>query len=289
MRADLHVHTTASDGLKTPSQVIREAQDASLDVIAITDHDTVKGVQEALAAAAGSGLYVIPGVELNIQFSSELHMLGYFIDPGSDVLNRKLEELAFRRRTRVNMIVQKLQALGLEIRKEDVEAHSAGQSIGRSHVGHTMVDMGYAKDMNDAFTRYLAKGRPAYVPNEPVTIREGIDLIHRAGGAAVWAHPVETFSDPVALRQLYEMMRGYGLDGLEIVHPSATAAQTSVFRRWCREDGLIATGGSDWHAREGNRPLGWPAAYYDIREWSADAEEKIRRNEPLWTGRNRNQ
>ena len=285
MRADLHVHTTASDGLRTPSQVVSDASEADLDVIAITDHDTVQGVQEALCAAAKTGLYVIPGVELTIRFSSELHMLGYFIDPACKTLTDRLEELAFKRKARVEKIVEQLQDLGLNIRKEDVQARSNGQSIGRSHVAHALTDLGYAKDQNDAFRRYLAKGRPAYVPNEPVSIREGIELIHSAGGAAVWAHPVETFSDPVNQRQLYQVLVDCGLDGIEVVHPSATPAQSAIFRRWCQEDGLIATGGRDWHAREGNRPLGWSAAYYDIRQWDEEAEEKVRRHEPFITGR----
>ena len=279
LRVDLHLHTTMSDGLRTPEETVHEALRLKMDVIAITDHDTVDGIGPAQRAAEGTSLTVVPGVELNLEFPCELHMLGLFIDPECAALRERLDWLEEQRRTRARRIVEKLGGLGVPITSEDVLRRSKGKSVGRGHIAHALTDRGFAKDQDDAFAKYLAIGRPAYVPNERMKPEEGIRLIHKAGGAAVWAHPVQTFGDGIRMRMLYEKLKEYGLDGLECVHPSCSDAQMRTLMKWCAQDGLLATGGSDWHAREGNRPIGWSSQYYEIERAVPGAAEKIARGE----------
>ena len=279
LRTDLHLHTTMSDGLRTPEETVNEALRTNMDVIAITDHDAVDGIGSAQRAAAGTSLTVVPGVELNLEFPRELHMLGLFIDPDCAALKERLALLEEQRKVRAQRTVEKLRDLGIPITLDDVFLKAKGKSVGRGHIAHALTEMGAAKDQDDAFAKYLAIGRPAYVPNERMKPKEGIRLIHEAGGVAVWAHPVQTFGDEIRMRTLYEKLKEYGLDGLECVHPSCTPAQMRILLNWCTQDGLLATGGSDWHAREGNRPIGWSSEYYEIERAIPGAAEKIARGE----------
>ena len=246
---DLHLHTTASDGLLTPRALVEAAAERGLRTIAITDHDTTDGVAAAAAAAAERGsVTVIPGVELSTAPDPvECHMLGYFVDIAAPVLVGRLRELRLGRTDRGRAMVERLGTLGLPLRWERVE-QLAGGSVGRPHIARAMVERGYVATVADAFEQYIGKGRPAYVDRPTLTPAESVELIHEAGGVAVVAHPLSPLIpdlDPFLRR-----LAAVGLDGLEVYYGDYTPAQVAELRAVARRHGLIATGGSDFHGME---------------------------------------
>ena len=246
---DLHLHTTASDGLLTPRALVKAAAASGLRTIAITDHDTTDGVAEATAAATGLGsLTVIPGVELSTAPDPvECHMLGYFVAIAEPVMVSRLRELRLGRTDRGRAMVERLATLGLPLRWERVE-QLAGGSVGRPHIARAMVERSYVETVAEAFDRYIGKGRPAYVDRPTLTPTEAVELIHGAGGVAVVAHPLSPLIPDldVFLRRLVAV----GLDGLEVYYGDYTPAQVAELREVARRHGLIATGGSDFHGIE---------------------------------------
>ena len=246
---DLHLHTTASDGLLTPRALIEAAATNGLRTIAITDHDTTDGVAEATAAAAELGsLTVIPGVELSTAPDPvECHMLGYFVAITEPGLVSRLRELRLGRTDRGRAMVEQLATLGLPLRWERVE-QLAGGSVGRPHIARAMVERGYVETVAEAFDRYIGKGRPAYVDRPTLTPTEAVELIHGAGGVAVVAHPLSPLIPD--LDAFLRRLAAVGLDGLEVYYGDYTPAQVAELREVARRHGLIATGGSDFHGIE---------------------------------------
>ncbi len=212
-RVDLHLHSTASDGLLTPSEVVRSALEAGLVAIALTDHDTVAGVEEAQRAAQGTGLEVIPGVEINSEGEwGDLHFLGYYVDPHDRFLRERLEAMREARLGRARKMVRKLAQMGMPLDWEEVRALAGGESVGRPHIARALLQRGYIASTQEAFDRYIGNDGPAYVPRLRLTPPEVIEAIHRAGGVAVLAHPahsgvVDRIPEFVAL----------GLQGVEAV------------------------------------------------------------------------
>ena len=257
---DLHVHSTASDGTLSPTAVVAAARAAGLSAIALTDHDTLGGLAEARAAAAGTALRVIPGVELSALVDGrELHILGLHIDR-IEPMEAYLAAFRESRHTRAEMIVEKLNTLGIPITMADVSAEAAGGVLGRPHVARALVKRGGAADFKDAFDKWLSHGRPAYVEKLRLTAVDAIRVIHDTGGLAIFAHPAQEGNHArlTALSQL-------GLDGVEIRHPSHSPEDIARIGSLARELGLLESGGSDWHgATQGPRILGMMRVPYAV-------------------------
>lgn len=249
---DLHAHSTASDGSRSPTEAIEAAHQAGLAAFALTDHDTLGGIAEAQRAADAVGLRLVAGVELSVhEGDQELHMLGLHI---RDVvaMQEALEIFRDRRRARAEAIVAKLGALGVPLAVEAVLSAAAGGAIGRPHVARALIAAGHVKDSREAFDRYLGAGRPAYVDKERLEVAEGIALIHAAGGIAVLAHP-----QAEGRRERIEPLVAHGMDGLEVRHPSHSNEDTKRLAALAEFFGLVPSGGSDWHgAMQGGRVLG---------------------------------
>jgi 3',5'-nucleoside bisphosphate phosphatase len=246
---DLHIHTTASDGTMSPAGIVRYAKEKGLRVIAITDHDTIEGLQEGIREGEKVGLEVIPGVELSADASKgTMHLLGYYIDPACSELADKLRVLQQARMERNLAIVEKLRALGIPIELSEVKAAPEHGQIGRPHFAHTMVQKGYAQNIQDAFDRYLGKGRPAYVEKFRFTPEEAMHFIRKAGGITVLAHPFTLNQpEPADLDALIGELKEKGLDGIEVYYPEHSDGQRKLYRDVAQKYGLVISGGSDFH------------------------------------------
>lgn len=253
-RADLHTHTTASDGLHRPADNVRMAKEAGLAAIAITDHDTIAGIAEAEAAGRELGVEVVPGVEISTELDGrEIHVLGYCFDVNDPLL---IERLVSQRRVRDRRnegIVARLNELGIPIAMAMV-TEAAGRSpgkeetIGRPHIADALVRLGAVSSAQEAFDRYLAEGKPGYVdPPNRIAPQEAFRWIHEAGGAAIVAHPGLYGDDGLAEKLLLE-----GADGLEAYHSDHGPEAEAFFRGVAGRHGKLVTGGSDFHgARKG--------------------------------------
>jgi predicted metal-dependent phosphoesterase TrpH len=249
---DLHSHSTASDGAASPSALVAAARQAGLAAIALTDHDTIGGLREAVTAAAGSDIRVVPGVELSaVDATGETHLLGLHLADLAP-LDARLAELREMRRLRAERIVQRLNALGVPVTIDDVLAQAAGGAIGRPHVARALIARGWAHDIRGAFDRYLAAGRPAFVPKERLSLADAIEMVRRAGGIAVLAHPGST-----ATADRLKALMALGLDGVEVRHPSHDDTECGRILALTERLGLLPSGGSVWHGQaDGTRALG---------------------------------
>ncbi len=262
---DLHAHSTASDGSQAPAAAVQAAHAAGLSAFALTDHDTLAGIAEAQVAADALGLRLIPGVELSVhQADVEVHLLGLHIRD-VDALQQRLEAFRGFRRVRAEAMVAKLNAAAIPVSFDAVLAEAAGGAIGRPHVARALVAGGWVRDMREAFDRWLAAGKPAYVDKERLDIADGIAMIHQAGGIAVYAHPG---SD--GRRGTIEPLVAAGLDGIEVRHPSHSREDELRLASLAAFFGLVVSGGSDWHgAMQGGRVLGSmqvPASWLELQE-----------------------
>lgn len=253
--ADLHLHTTFSDGLLSPAELIAAAREAGLGAVAVTDHDATGGLQPALEAGRKLGLEVIPGIELSaLQGDKEVHILGYFIDPGNEDLKATLARIIAARRNRALEMIEKLRALGLDISEKEVRARAKTEYIGRPHLARALLDKGYIKDLKEAFSAdYIGRGGRAYVERFKISPARAIALVLGAGGVPVLAHP-GFLSDGTALEEQDILpFLSEGLRGLEVYYSRHTLQQVEYYRRLALDQGLLITGGSDWHGREKGR------------------------------------
>ncbi|HWG89812.1 MAG TPA: PHP domain-containing protein [Candidatus Thermoplasmatota archaeon] len=254
---DLHAHSTASDGSLTPRDLVRLAKHQGLSALALTDHDTLDGLEAAQDAAAAEGLELVPGVELAVDSpAGEVHLLGYLIDPQDAAFQRMLARVRDFRANRNPQIIAKLRALGLDITLEECAMEAgAGTPIGRPHMASVLLRKGYVSSIQEAFERFLADGAPAHVPKEKLPSAVAIRAIHDAGGVAVLAHPITI---PETQRwQVLEAMAREGLDGVEVVYPKHDPAFRLELGRRALALGLVATGGSDFHgSRKPDTALG---------------------------------
>ena len=249
---DLHAHTTASDGAASPTELVASARAAGLSAIAVTDHDTLAGVAEAQAEGVRLGVRVVPGVELSaMDAEREVHLLGLHLDRPA-VLRDSLTEFQETRTRRAQEIVHRLNALGIPVTFDAVLRQAQGGAIGRPHLARALIAGGWVRDSRDAFDRYLAAGRPAYVPKHRLLIADAIALVHAGGGLAIVAHP-----GPDGRRETVERYVAMGLDGVEVRHPGHSAEDVARLGTLAEFFGLVPSGGSDWHgAAEGARVLG---------------------------------
>ncbi|HEX9939283.1 MAG TPA: PHP domain-containing protein [Longimicrobium sp.] len=266
-RIDLHIHTHASDGQLSPTAVVNAAARGRLDVIAVTDHDTVAGLHEALNAARGLSVTVVPGVELSTHHGEhEIHVLGYFIDPDSPALRRHQGLAGERRAARMQEMVRRMQALGARVEYEDVlrVAGPEASSLGRPHLARALQQAGHTRSVGEAFDLYLKDGGTAFVPDVFPGVREAIDTIREAGGVSVWAHPaLEVFDREV------RTFAGWGLNGIECFRPNTPPVESMLFEKVARDMGLFRTGGSDWHGPHKGRLGDWAIRGDDVRDFLA--------------------
>ena len=241
--ADLHTHSFCSDGLRTPTQAVEEASNAGVQALSLTDHDTVDGIDEALKAGSRLGIEVIPGLELSAHIDNrEVHILGYCLDWKAPELLEHSILLRQRRRDRGIAIVERLNNLGIELTVEEVLSQASGGLVGRPHIAAAMVDRGVVANKEEAFDRFLGDRAPAVVPKPYTAAAEVIDLVHQAGGVAVIAHPGKSLSETLIAR-----MVEWGLDGIEVYHPSHQPHQIEYYTQLAEDYGLVESGGSDSH------------------------------------------
>jgi predicted metal-dependent phosphoesterase TrpH len=249
-RIDLHTHSEVSDGTDTPTQLVAAAAQAGLATIALTDHDTFAGIDEAVAAGEVYGVRVLPGVEISTELNGiSVHLLGYGADPNEAGLAAALEELRRSRAARTPQMLAALAALGMPIDPEILrEEVGESPSVGRPHIADAMIRQGYLANRGEAFDGYLAVGGPAYVPRFHTPLPQAIDLIHRAGGVAVIAHPWSRQSWQVLDEQaLSGLALEHRLDGIEVDHHDHDAETRAKLRQIADRVGLLATGSSDYH------------------------------------------
>lgn len=249
---DLHMHSTASDGSLAPSAVVDAARAAGLTAIALTDHDTLGGLQEAELAAEPLGIRVVPGVELSAhEGQREIHLLALHVSR-PERLESQLSTFRDARETRARNIVERLRHLGINVELETVMQEAAGGAVGRPHVARALIRGGHVRDSREAFDRYLGAGRPGFIPKTRLEIAEAIELAHAAGAIAVWAHPGQD-----CRRERLESFVELGLDGVEVRHPSHVAEDVKRIAALTDFFGLVPSGGSDWHgSAEGPRTIG---------------------------------
>jgi len=250
MRADLHVHSTASDGTATPSELVLLALARGVDVLAIADHDSVSGLAEAQAAAEGSGLTLIPAVELSaVSDGVDVHILAYFVDPHDERLLAELVDLRAARLRRAQSMVAALSAAGYAVDIDEVLALSDGGAVGRSHVARALVGSGAAESVSDAFQRLIGRGMPFYVPKDSKSPETVISAMRELGAIPVLAHPGVTRADA-----LVPALADAGLLGIEAYHADHTAEQRIAYARLASELGLLVTGGTDYHGAAAPNP-----------------------------------
>jgi len=243
-RADLHLHSAASDGELSPAALADACEKAGLSFACLTDHDTAEGVPEFLAAAKGR-FFASGGVEFSVDYEGELHLLAYRVNFASPGLQSLLAELRAGRALRAQKIVGKLCALGLPVSYDEVARLAGGGAVGRPHIADALVRQGFAKNTSDAFARYLGRGAPAYFPRERISSKTAIDAAHAAGGLAVFAHPKLTRD--ADLWALTKRLCREGLDGVEAFYPLHSDAEAREFCEMAKRFGLFVTQGSDFH------------------------------------------
>jgi predicted metal-dependent phosphoesterase TrpH len=258
-RIDLHTHTTASDGVLSPSSLVALAADCDVRVLGITDHDTVAGVAEAVAASEAAGIGVVAGIEISSRYEDRnVHVLGLFLDSDARPLRESLDTFRDERTERARRMVERLNDLGYALTFDEVLAHARGDVIARPHVARALKDRGHVPNVRDAFTAGLiGDGGLAYVGRPPYSPFDAVALVRAAGGAAVLAHPgvLHHGGEPAGLPyELVERLAGEGLAGIEVDHPEHPPALRDRLRVVAGELDLVGTGGSDCHGHEGRPP-----------------------------------
>ncbi len=244
-KADLHIHTTASDGNSTPTEIVKLASEQKLDVISITDHDSIAGLEEAMDAAEKLGIEVIPGTEITASYEKrEAHLLAY----GFETDNPNFQKLMMgHRKARVDRgkwILDKLSREGLDLDIDEVRAEANGSNIGRPHIAAVLISKGYVASFKEAFIRYLSNQQLGVIPSDYLSLDEVIETVKAAGGATVIAHPGQMYSE----KELEELVDA-GIDGIEVVHPSHNYELQKKMESFADRHNLLSTGGSDFHGQ----------------------------------------
>ena len=268
MSIDLHIHSWFSDGTKSPAELVQLAANSGVSAIAITDHDTMAGVDEAMAVSSEHGVEVVPGLEVSVIHNKKaLHILGYFMDPADPKLVAALKVLQEARDLRNTKIIEKLQVLGVAATVEELKEISGIGQTGRPHIAKLLMNHGLVRSMPQAFAEYLKKDGKAYVPRFAYSAEEAISLIAEAGGLAVLAHPIQVDKTLVSLGSLLPVLKSYGLDGIETYYPTQKKKMQKQIRKFAEENDLFLTGGSDYHGeiRPGTRLAGGHNVYVPPR------------------------
>jgi len=245
---DLHTHTTASDGSLTPTELVRLAAKLGLRAVAVTDHDTTDGLEEAFKAESTFGVEVVPGIEISAWSDPWVpHILGYFIDHRSTALRETLLWMVNARNHRNNLLVEKLNRLEIPVTLEQIRANAGGKVIGRPHIAETLFRIGAVGSIAEAFKKYLNPGCPAYVPKERVPLDKAISCILDAGGLPVLAHPMTLTRKGASLGEIIPAWKEMGLAGIEVWYSNHSQKETHTYSRLSERFDLIPTGGSDFH------------------------------------------
>ena len=251
MFADLHLHTNFSDGTFTPEELTAHGKRLGFQAMALSDHDTVEGCARMAAACRGEEIEFIPATELTAEIDNhEVHILGYFIDTTDEKLLVELARFQAVRQSRIREMVARIQKLNVPLQEENVFAVANCRSPGRPHVARALVQAGLCANLDEAFERFLKKGKPAWVPKCKMSAEEAIDLIHHAGGLAVLAHPALNNCD-----DLIPALADSGIDGLECYHTKHPWAVAEHYVKFAEQLKLLVTGGSDCHGLSKGRPL----------------------------------
>lgn len=248
---DLHVHTTASDGTQSPTEAVKEALARGLGLLSVADHDTTGGVCEAVRAARGTSLKLVSGVELSVgEETYEIHILGYFIEVENRPLQAALSRLRGARDTRNERIVARLHEIGAPVTLARVKEIAGDGSVGRPHIAAALVEAGFVRSVGEAFGRYLARGKPAYVGRERLGPAEAAAAIKSAGGLPVLAHPAK-----IGPRETIESLLDQGMEGVEVYHSDHTEEDSRLLLEIAQARNLVVTGGSDSHGPHSDKPI----------------------------------
>lgn len=266
VHADLHTHSHCSDGVLSPTQLVERAAEAGIRVLALTDHDTISGLAEAIEAAERTSVDIVTGVELSVSVEDVVvHLLGYGFEPTAPEVVEYLQAFSGRRRRRMEAMISQLQDLGVDIELGDVDAEADHcTALGRPHLARALVDRGHVDDVQAAFDRYIGNEQPAYVPVPGFPAERAIQMIHDAGGWTSVAHPGQWMSGRT-LRALREA----GVDGIEVTCPSHPPYLESYYRSMCRSYDLAETGGSDFHRPPTDRDVRLGRLGLDRTAWEA--------------------
>lgn len=252
-RVDLHVHSTGSDGTFTPSELVLEAKKAGLSAMALTDHDSVSGIDEAVEAGKAYGIEIIPGVELSTEYEEEeIHVVGLFIDKTNEELQEQLHTFRDNRDNRNLKMIERLREEGYEITAQEIYRRNPDSVIARPHIARYLVDTGQVKDMQTVFDKLIGDGCICYVDRFKITPMRAVELIHAAGGIAILAHPCLYHISRKILIEMLEKMIVAGLDGIEAVYSCNKGSDEKDYRELAEKYGLLVSGGSDFHGT--NKP-----------------------------------
>lgn len=251
MFADLHLHSHFSDGTFAPAEIVARGKKQGLGALSLTDHDTVEGCEAMAAECAGAGIEFVVGTELTSEHrGNELHILAYFVDPKNERLVREISKFQTVRQERIREMVAAINKLGVPLKADDVFALANCRSPGRPHVARALINAGLCRTLDEAFERFLKKGRPGWVPKAKMSALEAIELIHQAGGLAVMAHPGLNRTD-----ESIPELAGVGLDGIECFHTKHPPVTSSRYVEFAAKLDLLITGGSDCHGMNKGKPL----------------------------------
>ena len=270
LRPDLHIHTTASDGVLTPSKVVLRANEHGVNLLAVSDHDSLDGIAEAQAVAVQAGIRLISAVEFSCSGEAEVHVLGYGLTPASEEISRVLAHMKREREGRAAKILSRLETLGIHL--EDGEIPAAPNAVkGRAQIARALLAKGCVQSMQEAFERLIGVGCPAYVPREKLHVTDAVKMILAHGGIPVLAHPGLLKMDTVAFNALFGVWQEAGLKGVEVYHPAHRPHDFAYWDQFARSRGMLVTGGSDFHeAGDKHADIGemlgfWPNAHADAQ------------------------
>ena len=276
MPADLHIHTTFSDGTDTPEKVVELAKAAGLTAIAITDHDGIAGIEPAVKKGREIGVEVIPGIELTSEIpGAEIHILGYFIDIHAPLLLQAIAKIQDGRKDRIYKICEKLKELGIDIAPEEVFEEAGHLAAGRPHVARVLMAKGIVNNFKEAFIKYLDSRGPAYVPHYKLSPEEAIKLVISAAGIPVFGHPAVSDVD-----QIIPELTVAGIAGIEVYYSGHSQSETEHYRNLAEKFGLLVTGGSDYHGEISGRESGLGDINISDELMEKLKNEHLRRNKP---------
>jgi len=273
MLLDLHTHTTASDGTYTPQELYQKANEKEIEILSITDHDTIDGLltlQSRLPVLDSrfSDLEFLPGVEISAEFPKTLHILGYGFDLNDNKLSKTLKELQEYRLNRNKLMIEKMNAFGFNITMDELLEISGGEVIGRPHFARLLLNKGYVNSIQEAFDKYLKKGAKFYLDKKRLSPREAIELITNAGGIAVMAHPYQTGLEGEDLENLVFELKKYGLRGIEAFYSKHTPEMVHEYLRLADKYELLVTAGSDFHGKnKPDIPLGMQVPFAYLKDF----------------------
>lgn len=246
---DLHTHSNCSDGSMTPTELVAHAAERGLKAIALSDHDTVSGIDEAIAAGKIYGVEVVPAIEFSVQSATETHILGFYIDHKSPIIKKALERINKVRWERTVNTCENLRALGFDVTMDEALAIAPSGLIGRAHFARILMEKGYTESVKEGFDKYLANGRPAYDGTQALTAAEAVELINSLGGVSFVAHPHLIRLDDASLRRFLVELKSVGLCGIEGYYNEYTAEMQDYFQTLAKDLGLEICGGTDYHAK----------------------------------------